>query len=513
MKGDRRARRYGPLLLALGVVMIIAAWAVAARVIAAVIILPGPGETVVALWSQMTNRSFYGHLAGTVARTMVGFAAAFAVGLAWGLLRGSSNLAGPVLLPALVLIRSTPVIAIILLALIWFRASLAPVFVTWLMVVPVVVENVTAGTRAASGQLREMASVYRVPRSRRIRELTLPALRPYLFASAHAGLGMAYKVTVAAEVIVQPRNALGGAMQEARFYLDTPRILALTLAVIAVSALTESLLRTIERLAPGLRRGRASASPADHAIVSRDGAARARIAAPAAAQPVLVSEVSRSYGAHLVFAGLSVAFEPGEITVVLGPSGCGKTTLLRLIAGLDEPHSGAIEAPECRSMVFQEPRLLPWADAAANIEFVLAGTDAARVRESLQLARLPLHGAAYPDALSGGMQQRLSLARAFAYCGQMLLLDEPFQNLDLAVKLELAGQVRTVTAGCGVTIMVTHDVVEALATGDRIIIMAGTPGRIVGEERVDLDTGERDPRCAAHQRHAARLYDVLLSAR
>ena len=488
--------------------MIVVAWAAAARGIGAVIILPGPGHTIVALWSEMTDVGFYGHLIATVIRTMVGFALAFVVGLVWGLLSGSSTAAGAVLVPTLVLIRSTPVIAIILLALIWFRASLAPVFVTWLMVVPVVVENVTAGTRAASGSLREMATVYRVPRSRRIRELTLPALRPYLFASAHAGLGMAYKVTVAAEVIVQPRNALGGAMQEARFYLDTPRILALTLAVIAVSALTEWLLRAMERVAPGLLRGPGDDSPATEEMPGLT----ARDAKAARTAPVVVSRVSRSYGPHTVLSGLSVTFEPGEITVVLGPSGCGKTTMLRLIAGLDEPESGSIAAPAHRSLVFQEPRLLPWADAAANIDFVLPRRNAARIRESLRLASLPAHGATFPAALSGGMQQRLSLARAFAHGGETILLDEPFQNLDLVVKLNLARQVRATTAG-NVTIMVTHDVVEALATADRILIMAGSPARIVGEERVGLKQEERDPRSAAHQAHAARLYDLLLSAR
>jgi NitT/TauT family transport system permease protein len=516
MMWSRRAARHDAVPLATGVLFIVLAWAIAARAVDASIILPTPLETVLELWNQITARAFYGHLTATFLRTLIGFAAALVVGLVWGLASGTTRLAGPFLFPSLVLIRSTPVIAIILLALIWFRATLAPVFVTWLMVVPIVVENVVAGTRSASGDLREMASVFRVPRERVIRQLTLPALRPYLFATAHAGLGMAFKVTVAAEVIVQPQRALGGAMQEARFFLDTPRILALTLSVIALSALTELLLRTIERIAPGYLRGPVvsadSGRPASAATVSGIGG-RAPASSPRWS-PIVVTGVDRRYDGRDVLKGLSAEFLPSEITVVLGPSGCGKTTLLRLVGGLAVPDDGTVRAPARISMVFQEPRLLPWADASANIAFVLSDRrSSATIAEALCRAQLPLSAAAMPATLSGGMQQRLSLARAFARGGDAMLLDEPFQNLDLAVKLELARDVRERTAGKGVTIMVTHDVVEALATGDRILIMAGSPARFVGEQRVDLDADSRDPRSREHQAYAARLYDLLLSAR
>ena len=249
MSGRAHGRRQTRLRIARigGVALIAGVWAVSARLIDASIILPGPLETLARLWSEMITVDFSRHLAATLIRGALGFLLAFFLGAGWGLLSGARRLAGAVLDPMLILIRATPVIAVILLALIWFRSSFAPVFVTVLMVLPVVVENVAAGTRAASGDLREMAALFRVSRRRQTRDLLLPALRPYLFASAHSGLGMAFKVTVAAEVLVQPTWALGGAMQEARFYLDTPRILALTVSVIGVSALAELFLRAIER--------------------------------------------------------------------------------------------------------------------------------------------------------------------------------------------------------------------------------------------------------------------------
>lgn len=511
--GGRSQRRSSLLFSLLGVLTILTGWAVLARFVAASIVLPGPVETLLALWREIREPVFYAHLTGTLARSLLGFAIAFLMGIGWGLASGTSRPGAAVLAPALILIRATPVIAVILLALIWFRSSIAPVFVTWLMVLPIIAENVATGARTASGELREMTDVFHVPRSRRVRELVLPALRPYLLASAHAGLGMAFKVTVAAEVLVQPARALGGAMQEARFYLDTPRILALTLSVIALSAVAELVLRAYERAVPGtVRYGDARTAPrAKGGVSGHDGPTATRRAVPR----VRLHGIRRAYGDTEVFSSLSHEFAAPEVVVILGPSGCGKTTLLRLIAGLDQPDGGRLETERSLSFVFQEPRLLPWADVAANIAFV-TGPDTPRgvVTDALDRARLRVSPAALPGTLSGGMQQRLALARSFAWGGACLLLDEPFQNLDLSVKMELAGEVRDFThRNQRLTIMVTHDVVEALRTGDRIVTFAGQPARIIGEEVVPLPETERDPRSHAFQREAARLYDVLLSAR
>ncbi|MFW5689531.1 MAG: ATP-binding cassette domain-containing protein [Spirochaetota bacterium] len=536
---DRGARAIRtPLAAAAGTALILAAWAIASRLIGAEIILPTPLETLLSLASALGSPAFFLHLAATLLRALAGFGIAFALGLGWGLLSGTRHGAGDVLRPALVFIRATPVIAVILLALIWFRSAFAPIFVTWLMVLPVVVENVATGARAASGELLEMATLFRVPSGRRVRQLTVPALRPYLFASAHSGLGMAFKVTVAAEVLVQPARALGGAMQEARFYLDTPRILALTIAVVALSAVAEAALRLVERLAPGRVRfepaggGEATATgPAEraagsgaHRTVATTHAARATTGdAPRGGTPA-VRGVTKRYGSNLVLDDLSLVFEPGTVTTVLGPSGCGKTTLLRILAGLETPDSGGVEAPAddlgpSVAFAFQEPRLLPWAEAAANVAFALpageqrspAGTN---VRGWLDLVRLSGLERSLPSTLSGGMQQRVGLARALAYPAQTLLLDEPFQNLDLSVKLDLAREVRRVThERVRTTVMVTHDVVEALATGDAVVILAGSPARVVGRRRVSLSDAERDPRTAEHQSAAAELYELLLSAR
>ncbi|MFM9109885.1 MAG: ABC transporter ATP-binding protein [Prochlorococcaceae cyanobacterium] len=187
--------------------------------------------------------------------------------------------------------------------------------------------------------------------------------------------------------------------------------------------------------------------------------------------------------------GISLALRPGELVGLLGPSGCGKTTLLRLIAGFERPERGEIALagrpvaapgrwlpPERRGvgMVFQDYALFPHLDAWGNACFGLRpGDDRGRVRWLLELLGLAGLERRYPHELSGGQRQRLALARALAPAPALVLLDEPFSNLDVEVRLRLRGELPGVLAECGAAgLIVTHDPEEALAICDRVAVMA-----------------------------------------
>ena len=181
----------------------------------------------------------------------------------------------------------------------------------------------------------------------------------------------------------------------------------------------------------------------------------------------------------------------GEIGVLIGPSGCGKTTLLRAVAGLERAHAGSITlakeivssakvhlAPESRriGMVFQDYALFPHLDVARNVGFGLTHLPSAqrtrRIKEVLDLVGLPDSGKRFPHELSGGQQQRVALARALAPAPRLLLLDEPFSNLDVDLRERLAHEVRGILKAAGATaLFVTHDQLEAFAIGDRIGVM------------------------------------------
>jgi NitT/TauT family transport system ATP-binding protein len=231
-----------------------------------------------------------------------------------------------------------------------------------------------------------------------------------------------------------------------------------------------------------------------------------------------VAGLRASYGGVPVLDGVSLSLEEESITVVLGPSGCGKTTLLNLIAGLKEPDSGErIGFEGCRfSYAFQEPRLLPWLDCRENMAFALSGAlgraeALARCDRFLAAAGLGQAARLRPLELSGGMRQRLSLARAFAFPSDLLLLDEAFQAVDLRMKLELMDVFLGLMGEEGRTVVcVTHDVEEAAYLADRAVVLSPRPARIVDSFTVEAPRSERALGSAATMEAEARLYRLAL---
>jgi ABC-type nitrate/sulfonate/bicarbonate transport system ATPase subunit len=191
----------------------------------------------------------------------------------------------------------------------------------------------------------------------------------------------------------------------------------------------------------------------------------------------------------------------GEFVSLLGPSGCGKTTLLRLILGLDNNYEGVIKlggelikGPGLdRGIVFQEHRLLPWSSVRSNIEFAIPdrrrnhGT-IAQVQKLIDLVGLTGFEKAWPNQLSGGMAQRVALARALVNVPDILLLDEPFGALDSHTRMIMQEELLRILDEEGTaTLMVTHDVDEAIFLSDKILVMTRRPGSVRKVFQVDLE--------------------------
>jgi len=206
---------------------------------------------------------------------------------------------------------------------------------------------------------------------------------------------------------------------------------------------------------------------------------------------VELSGVSKTFGDETAVETVSLQVERGELLTLLGPSGCGKTTTLRMIAGLETPTEGTITiddeqvasqtgatAPESRDVgiVFQDFALFPHLSVRENIAFGLSELDdeatAERVDKLLKLVDMPNHGEKSPEQLSGGQKQRIALARSLAPEPAVLLLDEPFSNLDVRLRVEMREEVRSILKEAGVTaVSVTHDQEEALSISDRVAVM------------------------------------------
>jgi ABC-type nitrate/sulfonate/bicarbonate transport system ATPase subunit len=200
--------------------------------------------------------------------------------------------------------------------------------------------------------------------------------------------------------------------------------------------------------------------------------------------------------------GLRFSVAENDFVCILGPSGCGKTTALNLIAGLDKDFQGEITlggaaAGRRIAYVFQTPRLLPWRSAIANLTLA-AGSDpvtAAKCRALLAEVGLGGYEDAFPAQLSLGMQRRAALARAFAVEPGLLLMDEPFVSLDEATAIRLRALLLTLWRERPATVLfVTHDVREAIQLGQRLLVLSGSPARLVADLRVPLSLAERaDP--------------------
>jgi NitT/TauT family transport system ATP-binding protein len=242
-----------------------------------------------------------------------------------------------------------------------------------------------------------------------------------------------------------------------------------------------------------------------------------------------VRDVSLAFGARKILAGISFDVFDGEILCLVGPSGCGKTTILRLLAGLLRPtageirfHGETVRAPSRkRAIVFQDytNALLPWRSVAANVALSLEARKIPRDQQAATvdalLAKMSLQHAAqqYPAQLSGGMQQRVQIARCLAQQPRILLMDEPFGALDAITRQTLQDELLQLAAEQQVTVVfITHDLEEAIYLGDRVFVLGANPGRIIEQievamprPRSQLETRE-DQRFLAH-RH--RLFGLL----
>jgi NitT/TauT family transport system ATP-binding protein len=251
---------------------------------------------------------------------------------------------------------------------------------------------------------------------------------------------------------------------------------------------------------------------------------------------LIVEDVRKSFGEgpdeHRVIDGLSLRVDPGEFVCVVGPSGAGKTTLLRCLSGLTRPTSGTVrygDSPVTKpvadiAVVFQDYRgsLMPWLKVWDNVAFPLEGMGVKRTvrkrRAEECLAAVGLSpaevGDKHPWQLSGGMQQRVAIARGLAYEAPVLLMDEPFGSVDAQSRFDLEDLTLSLRRQLGITvIVVTHDIDEAVYLGDRVIVLGGRPATVIDNLTIDLGTGRDQIGTRADPRFAELRTRVLTQIR
>ncbi len=242
---------------------------------------------------------------------------------------------------------------------------------------------------------------------------------------------------------------------------------------------------------------------------------------------IVVEHLSKQYRTGtLALADVNLDIADGEFVAIVGPSGCGKSTLLRILAGLDTATDGFVTLNASKgsaglpsAMVFQEAALFPWMRVDENVAFAFDSLDVPadavrrRVAEQLDLVGLRAFARAYPHQLSGGMKQRVAVARAFAVDPPVLFMDEPFGALDEQTRVGLAGELMRLWERTNKTVVfVTHGIEEAITLADRIVVLSSGPGTVKAIVPVGLPR-PRDPVAIRGDAHFAalvvRIWDLL----
>ena len=229
----------------LSTIILLILWKVISIKIDAAIILPAPEDVILRLVKISQNRKFWLAVGNTTARTLYGFILSFSAGFITGIACGNSSRINAALSPFISVIRTIPVMSVILIAMIWFKTDIVPVFVCFLMIFPIITANVSQGIREVDRSLIEMASAFKLSKYNILFHITIPSIIPFVLAGVKAAVGVAWKSVIAAEVLSQPVKAIGTGIQFSQMNLETSEVMAWTVIAIILSRISEFIIELV----------------------------------------------------------------------------------------------------------------------------------------------------------------------------------------------------------------------------------------------------------------------------
>ena len=409
------------VLTCLSILLIPVAWQLLSWQMAQPQLIPSFPDLIRALLQLVYSPGFLVSIGTTCLRACVGLLLSLAAASITAFLLNRSEAIRFLLMPWLSLLRSVPVISFILLALIFLNPEMIPLLIAFLTMYPLLTENLLKGLMNRRDSWKILARQFHLNAWNCLFQINYPQLKPYLFSGLASAVGFGWRAIIMGEVLSQCVDGIGKRMKEAQVFIDVPELIAWTLVAIVLSWLTDKLISRLSDWQPSVRYRHSAVELQAVSLQPND---------------ICLTDVSYSYGVH----HMNIILKAGKIYALSAPSGQGKTTLLQLLNGTLRPISGEITGlPQQTANLFQEPTLLPQLTAKENI--MLGGAAyydrAILEQQSLRLLtafQLEKQAERYPAALSYGQQQRVALARALMFPAGLLLLDEPFNGLDVELR-------------------------------------------------------------------------------
>lgn len=455
-------------------------WQLAAVCVDNDILLAGPAGVCARIWQELGRVEFYASIAGSLVRIVAGFLLGMILGAAAGACAFFWHIIKRFLEPLIMVMKSVPVAAFVILVLIWSGSKNLAVPISFLVVFPYFYIQTLTGLAETDEAQLAFARVCGMRKVNRFLYGYRPALMPYVLGAARVTIGMSFKSGIAAEVIGIPEYAIGTRLYMSKVYLDTEGVLAWTVVIVLLSFFCEKIMLLLLKglfelhIPPIAGRGRCSL----------------RVNVRQNAQGLTIPALGKTYQGKCVVSLPEILCRPGERLAVVGESGSGKTTWLKMLMGLTDPDEaeragtrddGANKTAAASralpgkksgekrlrkretlqiSPVFQEDCLFLKETAEDNVRMVCAEEHAGRIREYLEML-LPAGASTQKAAeLSGGMRRRTAVARAALAGGGLLVLDEPFSGLDAENRKRLAAFILE-HQGNRVLIYTAHDEAEA----------------------------------------------------
>lgn len=445
------------LQIVVAVVVWLCIWQLVAFAVGMDLLLAGPLQTFQALLQLFVSGEVVTTVLWSFLRIACGFVLAYATALLLAYSAWRHTTLEMFLHPALLAIKSTPVVCIVVMLLIWFGAPWVSLCCVLLVVLPATYFAALEGFRALDSQRLRMLKLYRVDSLHQFGAYIWPALQSYLHASAKMTVGMSWKAGVAAELIGSPAGSIGERIYQAKIVLETADVFAWTIVIVLLAYICEQVFLYFLLHSADICSAWAIRT-----------AAKKQQAAPISKKLVITS-LSCSRGEKQLFEGFTQSFAAGSKTCLMAATGTGKTTLLHIIAGIECADRGELEHEGYVSLAYQKTCLLEQLSALDNL--VLATGLPFAAIEKLLCEILPLELLSQPVCqLSGGERRCVELVRALAAPSTLVLLDEPFASLDEETHRRSAEFILRHLAG-RTLIVATHDVGDATLLGASILLL------------------------------------------